>query len=428
VFDGWTRVATSRDSEKAYRLPLLKTGDKLILKEVLPYQHFTKPIARFSEASLVSELEKRGIGRPSTYSSIISTILDRGYARIENRRFYSEKIGEVVTDRLVESFSELMNYDFTAHMENFLDKIANKEIGWKELLEDFFYRFCQQLDIAERKPEDGGMSPNYVVPISFSCPSCGSDMGIRTARTGVFLGCSSYIVSDKRCRQTINLTLESKDYHNKEEEIHELSSRCRCQDCGTAMDNYIIDGKHTLYICGNNPSCYGYKIEMGSASSDHCNPEIIECNKCNSDMSLKAGRFGKYMACINAKCNNTRKILQSGEVAPPREDPTPFPELSCSKSNDHFVLRDGAAGVFLAASSFPKSRETRAPLVEELQRFRERLPKKLKYLADAPVTDPEGNKTIVRFSRKTKEQYISSEKKNRSSWYVVYIKGSWIAK
>lgn len=128
-------------------------------------------------------------------------------------------------------------------------------------------------------------------------------------------------------------------------------------------------------------------------------------------MHLKMGRFGKYMACTNDECKNTRKILRNGEVAPPKEDPVPLPELPCEKSDAYFVLRDGAAGVFLAANTFPKSRETRAPLVEELYRFRDRLPEKLRYLADAPQQDPEGNKTLVRFSRKTKQQYVASEKR-----------------
>ncbi len=104
----------------------------------------------------------------------------------------------------------------------------------------------------------------------------------------------------------------------------------------------------------------------------------------------------------------------------------PLPELPCEKSDAYFVLRDGAAGVFLAANTFPKSRETRAPLVEELYRFRDRLPEKLRYLADAPQQDPEGNKTLVRFSRKTKQQYVASEKEGKATgWSAFFIDGKW---
>ncbi|RVR64487.1 topoisomerase, partial [Citrobacter freundii] len=161
----------------------------------------TKPPARFSEASLVKELEKRGIGRPSTYASIISTIQDRGYVRVENRRFYAEKMGEIVTDRLEENFRELMNYDFTAQMEDSLDQVANKEAEWKGVLDNFFTDFTQQLDKAEKDPEEGGMRPNQMVLTSIDCPTCGRKMGIRTASTGVFLGCSGYALSPKeRCK------------------------------------------------------------------------------------------------------------------------------------------------------------------------------------------------------------------------------------
>ena len=146
-------------------------------------------------------------------------------------------------------------------------------------------------------------------------------------------------------------------------------------------------------------------------------------------MHLKMGRFGKYMGCTNEECKNTRKILKSGEIAPPKEDPVPLPELPCEKSDAYFVLRDGAAGIFLAANTFPKSRETRAPKVAELVRFKDRLSEKMRYLAQAPVTDPEGNPTIVRFSRKTKQQYVSSEKEGKATgWSAFYIDGKWVEK
>lgn len=121
-----------RKGDEDRTLPAVNKGDELSLVELIPAQHFTKPPARFSEASLVKELEKRGIGRPSTYASIISTIQDRGYVRVENRRFYAEKMGEIVTDRLEANFRELMNYDFTAQMEDSLDQVASHQAEWKK--------------------------------------------------------------------------------------------------------------------------------------------------------------------------------------------------------------------------------------------------------------------------------------------------------
>ncbi len=430
-FDGWTHVMPAlRKGDEDRTLPPIEVGSTLNLQQLLPTQHFTKPPARFSEASLVKELEKRGIGRPSTYASIISTIQDRGYVHVENRRFYAEKMGEIVTDRLEDNFRELMNYDFTARMEDGLDQVANNQAEWKGVLDDFFAQFSQQLEIAEKDPEEGGMRPNQMVMTSIECPTCGRPMGIRTATTGVFLGCSGYALPPKeRCKTTINLVPESEVLNileGDDAETNALRARRRCTKCGTAMDSYLIDTGRKLHVCGNNPACDGYEIEEGEFRIKGYDGPVVECDKCGSEMHLKMGRFGKYMGCTNETCKNTRKILRNGDVAPPKEDPVPLPELPCEKSDAYFVLRDGAAGVFLAANTFPKSRETRAPLVEELLRFKDRLPEKLSYLADAPVADPEGNKSMVRFSRKTKQQYVSSEKDGKATgWTAFYVDGKW---
>lgn len=430
-FDGWTRVMpVSRKQDEDRTLPAVDVGESLNLLQLLPRQHFTKPPARFSEASLVRELEKRGIGRPSTYASIISTIQDRGYVHVDQRRFYAEKMGEIVTDRLGENFRELMNYDFTAHMENSLDQVASNQAEWKTVLDNFFTDFTQQLELAEKDPEQGGMQPNSMVITSIDCPTCDRKMGIRTASTGVFLGCSGYALPPKeRCKQTINLIPENEVLNileGEEAETNALRARKRCPKCGTAMDSYLIDSHRKLHVCGNNPGCDGYQVEEGEFRIKGYDGPIVECDKCGSEMHLKMGRFGKYMGCVNDECKNTRKILRSGEVAPPKEDPVPLPELPCEKSDAWFVLRDGAAGVFLAANTFPKSRETRAPLVEELKRFRDRLPEKLRYLADAPTEDEQGNKAVVRFSRKTKQQYVSTEKEGKATgWSAFYVDGKW---
>lgn len=430
-FDGWTRVMPAlRKGDEDCTLPAVEVGHLFTLEKLLPSQHFTKPPARYNEASLVKELEKRGIGRPSTYVPIISTIQDRGYVHVENCRFYAEKMGEIVTDRLEENFRELMNYDFTAKMEDILDQVAVNQQEWKSVLDEFFSKFSQQLENAEKDPEEGGMRPNRMVMTSVDCPVCGRKMGIRTASTGVFLGCSGYaLLPKKRCKNTINLLPESETLNVLEDddaETNALRARRRCGKCGIAMDSYVISSQRKLHVCGNNPLCDGYEIEQGDFRIKNYDGPMVRCEKCGSDMHLKLGRFGKYIACINDVCKNTRKILSNGDMAPPKEDPVPLPELPCEKSNTYFVLRSGGMGIFLAAHTFPKSRETRAPLVEELARFRDCLPEKLHYLADAPVQDDKGNKTLVRFSRKTRQQYISSEKDGKATdWTAFYIDGKW---
>ena len=428
-FDGWTKVLpvqgkTAEDQE----LPSVALNEKLALKAVNPSQHFTKPPARYSEAALVRELEKRGIGRPSTYASIISTIQERGYVHVENRRFYAEKMGEIVTDRLNESFGDLMNYDFTANMEETLDKIAEGRENWIDALNAFFKDFSEQLTQAELDELQGGMKPNSIVPTNIDCPTCGRKMAIRTASTGVFLGCTGYALPPKeRCKTTMNLIPEEEliNVLDEDSETKALMARKRCPKCDSAMDSYIIDPKRKLHVCGNNPNCDGYLLEEGTFKIKGYDGPIVECDKCGADMHLKLGRFGKYMGCTN--CDNTRKILKNGEVAPPREEPIPFPELRCEKADAYFVLRDSAVGVFMSAHNFPKVRESRPAKVSELAQYRDRLPEKLQYLADAPLTDPEGNPAIISFSRKEKRQYVTSEKNGKKTkWIMDYVDGKWV--
>ncbi|WP_273991615.1 type I DNA topoisomerase [Vibrio parahaemolyticus] len=428
-FDGWTRVQRPMGKNEDTILPAVQLGDKLNLESLDPRQHFTKPPARFTEAALVKELEKRGIGRPSTYASIISTIQDRGYVKVEQRRFYAEKMGEIVTDRLDDSFNDLMNYDFTARMEQKLDQIAEGEVKWKAVLDNFFADFTGDLEKAELDESEGGMKLNHIVMTDIECPTCGRPMGIRTASTGVFLGCSGYALPPKeRCKTTINLGDEEGIINVLEEDVETAALRAkkRCPICETAMDAYLIDDKRKMHVCGNNPNCEGYVVEYGEFKVKGYDGPVVECDKCGSDMVLKNGRFGKYMDCTSETCKNTRKILKNGEVAPPKEDPVHFPELPCENSDAYFVLRDGASGLFMAASNFPKSRETRAPLVSELARFEERLPEKFKYLTTAPQEDPDGRPAVVRFSRKTKENYVRSEDDGKpSGWTALYVDGKW---
>ncbi|WP_445945797.1 type I DNA topoisomerase [Shewanella sp.] len=431
-FDGWTRAQPpmGKKNEEDNTLPHVDKGESLTLTTLAPKQHFTKPPARYGEASLVKELEKRGIGRPSTYATIISTIQDRGYVKVENRRFFAEKMGEIVSDRLVGSFKELMSYDFTASMEQTLDDVAQGKQEWKNVLDGFYGDFTKQLEKAELDPEEGGMHLNQMVLTdAISCPTCERPMGIRTGTTGVFLGCSGYALPPKeRCKTTMNLTPGEEAVSDAEDaETDALRAKHRCGKCGTAMDSYLIDEKRKLHVCGNNPSCDGYEVEAGQFKIKGYEGPLIECDRCGNDMELKNGRFGKYFGCTNSECKNTRKLLRSGEAAPPKEDPIFLPELKCTKSDAHFVLRDGAAGIFMAASTFPKSRETRAPLVEELVKYREQLWPKYQYLADAPVEDDDGNKAAVKFSRKTKEQYVATEVDGKATgWTAKYHGGKWL--
>ena len=428
-FDGYLKVMPSKDEDVV--LPDVKQGETLSLQELEPMQNFTKPPPRYTEASLVKELEKRDIGRPSTYAAIISTVQERGYVRVENKRFFALKMGDIVTERLLESFKELMDYDFTARMEDSLDEVAKGERDWKHLLDEFYAGFTEELAKAEAK--DGGMRANDPTDIDIQCPACSRPMQIRTGSTGVFLGCTGYALPPKeQCKNTVNLTPGEEAVRTDTPEEAErqeallLRKKHRCPRCGTAMDSYLVDEKRKLHVCGDNPDCSGYEVEQGEFKIRGYDGPVLECDKCGADMQLKNGRFGKYFDCTGADCSNTRGLLRDGTAAPPKMKPVPMPELRCEKVDDHFVLRDGAAGLFLTASQFPKLRETRGPYVDELLPHKDEIDPKHAYLFGAPVKDGAGNRAQLRYSRKTKEQYLQTEVDGKpTGWRAYYRGGRW---
>ncbi len=428
TFDGFTKVLPPAKNEDNL-LPDVQVGERLVVDKLIPSQHFTKPPARYTEASLVKELEKRGIGRPSTYASIISTIQERGYVRTENKRLFAEKMGDIVTDRLIDSFPELMDYAFTAGLEERLDEVATGTQNWKGVLDGFYKEFKAKLEHAKAKD---GMKPNDPTDVpDIHCDLCARPMQIRTGGTGVFLGCTGYNLPPKeRCKGTKNLmpveAFAKTSADDDSDEIIALLAKKRCPKCNAAMDGYIVDGGLKLHVCGNNPDCDGYVLEKGvfETQSQEEAPSI-DCDKCDGKMTLKTGRFGAYFACN--QCDNTRKVLKNGEAAPPRMSAIDMPHLRSQRFDDHYVLREGAAGLFLAASKFPKIRETRPPKVSELKTVAAQLDPKFAYLLNAPEADTDGNPTIVRWSRKNNEQYIGSEKDGKATKFaLVWRNGAWV--
>ncbi|MBN2142983.1 MAG: type I DNA topoisomerase [Candidatus Aureabacteria bacterium] len=413
-FDGWQKVMPEKNKEETI-LPPLNEGDALHLKEIFCNQHFTKPPPRYSEASLVKELEKKGIGRPSTYASIISTIQDRGYAHLESKRFYAEKIGEIVTDQLMQGFSDLMDYQFTAKMEEELDKIATADLQWKKVLDQFYEKFRKNLERFEQK----SVSTNEPIPTPIPCNKCGRPMVIRFGQTGSFLGCTGYsLPREQRCDFTRNLMKADGFINVKEgeEELgnpEELLKKKRCPVCGTAMDEWLVDEQTKVHLCGNAPKCKGVEIEKGEFQLKSLGAESqnILCDKCGKPMQLREGRFGKYMACSNTpQCKNTRKILKSGKIAPPKCAPVPLKEVRCSKCSSPMLIRDGASGLFIACSAFPKCRSSENVPVSILKKYESQLPDKYKHLAKAPDICPScGAKVILRWNRKGQSNYFSCE-------------------
>ena len=434
VFDGYTKISQPFKSDDDDILPPLEEGEILKLNEVNLDQKFTKPPARFSEAALVKELEKRGIGRPSTYANIISTIQDRGYVEIQNRRFFVKKIGHIVAERLIESFDDIMDYEFTANLENNLDSVARGELNWRNVLDDFYNSFQKDLVSAS---EENGMRGNQPTSTDITCTCGKTNMVIRNSSNGVFLGCSGYQnVGDDKCKETLNLISGDEAISlDDTEEATNLLIKKRCPKCDTSMDNYLIDENRKLHVCGKNPDCDGYLIEEGLFKIKGYDGPTLECHKCGSEMQLKTGRFGKYFGCLNDNCGATRALQRNGEPKPITMEPIELKNLKCVKCEDHYLLRDSMKGLFLAASQYPKNRETRAPKVHEINKLNLEineacrfLPNKDKhiYLLSAPEKDIDGNEYVIRYNRTDDIHYVASEKDGKKTkWTAVYSDGEW---
>ena len=427
VFDGFTSIVQSRpDDQDVLTLPSLEELQILILKNLNNKQKYTKPPARFSEAAVVKELEKKGIGRPSTYANIISTIQDRGYVEIQNRRFFVKKIGMIVSDRLVQSFDDIMDYSFTANFENELDRIANGELNWKEVLDSYYAAF--QNDLTNAIDEENGMVPNLPTLTNINCPECKKNkMTIRNASNGVFLGCAGYSLPDhEQCKKTLNLISgdEAVSVDDQEEAEHLITKR-RCSKCDLSMDNYLLDESHKLHVCSNNPDCDGFEVQEGAFKIKGYDGPTLSCHKCGSEMQLKTGRFGKYFGCMNDNCGTTRALQRNGDPKPIVMEPITT-EIPCSKFEDFYLLRDSMKGLFLAASKYPKNRETRAPTVTEflLAVSKDDLLNACQYLEDpmkhfhllnAPKTDIDGNPYVIRYNKIEDTHYLASEKDGKKT-------------
>ncbi|NWF94140.1 MAG: type I DNA topoisomerase [Syntrophaceae bacterium] len=249
----------AEDQEK--RLPVLSEGEALELLALTPRQHFTQPPYRFSEATLIKELEEKGIGRPSTYAMILSTIKEKGYVRLEKGRFYPTELGFLVNDLLVVNFPDILDVEFTAQMEENLDKIEEGEKGWIETLKEFYAPFEKDLEMAKTSMRD---VKREMIPTDTVCERCGSTMVKRWGRRGYFLACSAY----PKCRYTREV--EENGERNEETDA-------RCQKCGSPM--VIKNGKFGRFMaCSKYPSCkFTQPIPTGvRCPQEGCDGMIVE--------------------------------------------------------------------------------------------------------------------------------------------------------
>jgi DNA topoisomerase-1 len=234
--EGEDKQDENGDQEK--KLPPLSEGEVLDLLSLTPKQHFTQPPARFSEATLIKELEERGIGRPSTYAMILSTIKGKEYVKLEKGRFFPTELGLMVNDLLVANFPDILDIEFTAQMEENLDRIEEGEKGWVDTLKEFYIPFQKDLEMAKVSMRD---VKREQIPTDVICERCGSKMVRRWGKRGYFLACSNY----PTCRYT-------KEVEGNEEKDGE--TEVRCEKCGSPM--VIRNGKFGRFMaCSNYPAC-----------------------------------------------------------------------------------------------------------------------------------------------------------------------------
>lgn len=263
TFDGFLKVYNDADEEEQKdeaKIPDLEQGDKVKCQKVEPKQHFTQPPPRYNEASLVKALEEHGIGRPSTYATIITVIQTRKYVEKKDKALRPTLLGRTVSKQLCAQFADIMDYKFTAGMETKLDEIAEKKAVWDNVLQEFYTPFIEEVNKALQTGE------RVRIESKIKCPNCGKPMVLRTSKFGTqFLGCSGY------------------------------------PDCKTMMSLNALS-------------------EESSEDEQSNEPQVCEekCEKCGSDMIFKTGPYGRYMECTNAECKHRKPYRKSTGVKCPK--------------------------------------------------------------------------------------------------------------
>jgi len=295
--EGRDEKADEEDEELKLRLPLVEKGERLTIEELLPEQHFTEPPPRYNEATLVKALEEKGIGRPSTYASILSVIQNRDYVEKVQNRFFPTELGMVVNDLLVKNFSDIFDVAYTARMEEELDEVEDGKLPWTEALGEFYGKFRKELQRAEHEMVD---IKGEGIPTDIKCEKCGRPMVIRLGRNGRFLACTGY----PECDGTRDLPPE-------------LAAE---------------------YATGAPPP-----------------PEVPDqiCEKCGRPMAVKRSRFGYFLGCSGyPECKNTRKIIMKEGTATAVADQRL--DEKCPVCGNNLVVKHGRYGAFTACSNYPE--------------------------------------------------------------------------
>jgi DNA topoisomerase-1 len=302
-FDGFLRVyeegkdaKDEEDEDLKHKLPAVTQGETLKFKEIKPEQHFTEPPPRYTEATLVKKLEADGVGRPSTYASILSTIQDREYVKKEGGKFVPTELGMVVTDLLLESFNDLFDVKYTARMEEELDEIEEGKLPWRDAMAEFYDRFQKDLEHAAQNMTD---IKRMERPTDLICEKCGKPMVIKWGKHGSFIACTGY----PECTNTRELTVDLPDVDNAN--LGEQDEAEYCENCGRPM--VLNKGRFgQFFACSGYPDCKTTKQIGGEQRKDV--PLEEDCPQCGSKLVQKYGRYGEFVACSNyPKCKYVKQ-------------------------------------------------------------------------------------------------------------------------
>jgi DNA topoisomerase I len=275
------------DEDLKHKLPLVTEGETLRFKEILPEQHFTEPPPRYNEATLVKKLESDGVGRPSTYASILSTIQDREYVKKDGGKFVPTELGMVVTDLLLESFNDLFEVSYTARMEQELDEIEEGKLEWRVAMAEFYERFQKDLEHAGRNMTD---IKRMEKPTDLVCEKCGKPMVIKWGKHGSFIACTGY----PECTNTRELTVDLPDVDKAD--LGEQDEQEYCENCGRPM--VLKKGRFgQFFACSGYPDCKTTKQIGGEQRKDVALEE--KCPQCGNHLVQKFGRYGEFVACSN---------------------------------------------------------------------------------------------------------------------------------
>ena len=355
-FDGWRRVLPPAKQEDKI-LPPLADKQALDKLDLTASQHFTQPPPRYNEASLVKMLEKEGIGRPSTYATIISTIQSRGYVKQEQRRFHATEVGMVVTDLLVKHFPDVINLKFTSHIEEELDEIENGKMAYQAVLDEFWAPFSKDLAEAETK-----MEKQKGVETGEPCPRCGKPLVEQySKKTGrKFVGCSGW---KEGCSYI-------KPGEGEAERPAPVVTEHKCPTCGQPMIQKV--GRYgTFLACSGAPECKTTmnigpdgKPVLASKSTEH------KCEKCGKPMVLKEWKGRYFLGCSGyPQCRSSMDADKDGNPVKPVET-----GVACEKCGSPMRVKRGFRGPFLSCSGYPKCRNAKPIPAELKEKLKDALP------------------------------------------------------